>query len=356
MKRYRLSAFLLVATAVACAADVPRLVNAKLVTRSASAGLQKEVTQVLKESGPAWIAYSVAGVPGEHNMCCYTSRDGESGCNGCYLENEHGGAVVADKTGPVKLEGGSDLLVFLRANQGRIEQVRAFSADCPIDASGLSVYWLTDVRPSESVALLASLLDTSPSTDTDHSTAEGAIAAIAFHADPAADATLDRLVALDQPRRLRKQAAFWLGQARGDHGLQTLVNLMHHDPSDDLRAEFTFPLSQSKRSGAQEELIRVAREDRSAHVRGQALFWLAQKAGKKVQGVLSDAVANDPDADVKKKAVFAISQMPPDQGVPLLIQLAKTNRNPAVRKQAVFWLGQSHDPRALDFITEVLTK
>jgi HEAT repeat protein len=45
-----------------------------------------------------------------------------------------------------------------------------------------------------------------------------------------------------------------------------------------------------------------------------------------------------------------------DDAVPRLISLARTNKNPVVRKQAIFWLGQSHDPRALDFLEEILTK
>jgi HEAT repeat protein len=57
---------------------------------------------------------------------------------------------------------------------------------------------------------------------------------------------------------------------------------------------------------------------------------------------------------VKKKAVFALSQLPKEEGVPLLINVARTNQNPAVRKQAMFWLGQSKDPRAIDFFTQVL--
>jgi hypothetical protein len=40
----------------------------------------------------------------------------------------------------------------------------------------------------------------------------------------------------------------------------------------------------------------------------------------------------------------------------MLIQVAKTNRNPVVRKQAIFWLGQSHDPRALDYLEQILSK
>jgi HEAT repeat protein len=65
---------------------------------------------------------------------------------------------------------------------------------------------------------------------------------------------------------------------------------------------------------------------------------------------------NDPETSVKKQAVFALSQLPKSEGVPLLIELAKSNRNAVVRKQAIFWLGQSRDPRALDFLEEILTK
>jgi HEAT repeat protein len=68
------------------------------------------------------------------------------------------------------------------------------------------------------------------------------------------------------------------------------------------------------------------------------------------------AIENDPETEVKKKAVFALSQMHDEDAVPRLISLAKTNKNAVVRKQAIFWLGQSGDPRALDFLEEILTK
>jgi HEAT repeat protein len=91
-------------------------------------------------------------------------------------------------------------------------------------------------------------------------------------------------------------------------------------------------------------------------VRGQALFWLAQKAGQRASATSVDAIRNDPDTEVKKRAVFALSQLPKDDGVPKLIDVARTQKNPEVRKQAFFWLGQSQDPRALQFIEQVLAK
>jgi len=101
-------------------------------------------------------------------------------------------------------------------------------------------------------------------------------------------------------------------------------------------------------------LMRVAKSDGSPSVRGEAIFWLAQKAGKKAASAITDAIANDPETKVKERAVFALSQLPKDDGVPKLIEVARTNRNPSVRKQAIFWLGQSRDPRALEFFTEIL--
>ena len=112
----------------------------------------------------------------------------------------------------------------------------------------------------------------------------------------------------------------------------------------------------SSDASAESTLIRLARQDTSAKVRGDALFWLAQKAGQKAAGEITAAIEQDPETEVKRRAVFALSQLPKDEGVPLLIQVAKTNKNPVVRKQAMFWLGQSKDPRALDFFTEVLSK
>jgi hypothetical protein len=117
-----------------------------------------------------------------------------------------------------------------------------------------------------------------------------------------------------------------------------------------------FAISQHAGPEATDILIDEAKNNQSTHVREQALFWLAQRAGAKAAAAIVNAIVNDPDTGVKKKAVFALSQLPHDEGVPKLIEVAKTQRNPEVRKQAFFWLGQTHDPRALAYIEDVLTK
>ncbi len=334
------------------AAAPPEIVNAKLATRSASAGLAPAVEAALRATAaPQWIAWSVP-VERPQRMCCW-DRHGSHGdcCGGCRLEGEGGFSV--NRGEGVPLEADETGLVLLRGERGRVGRVRMFSRSCELDAGGLPVVWLTDVAPAESLRLLASYAG-ADRTETGKSVAEGALAAIAFHAGPAADDVLAGFTRPERPEPLRKQAAFWLGTARGRRGYEVLQRLMRQDPSDEVRAHVTFALGQSDVPEAVTEMIRAARHDQSGHVRGQALFWLAQKAGEKASSTIARAIDDDPDTEVKEKAVFALSQLPRDEGVPRLIEVARSNRNREVRKKAMFWLGQTNDPRALAFIEDVL--
>ncbi len=298
-----------------------RLVNAQTQTRAVTSGLEKEFRSLVKNQvEPAWIGYAVPVVEGNHHICCYSSEESRKPAS-------------------------------LRRGRCQLE-----SRDEGMNFNSLTVQWLTDVKPKESIDLLASFVgENEASTKAGRKQSESALAAIALHADPAADAALEKFVELKHPEDVRKNTAFWLGNLRGQKGYEILRRMVREDPSDKVREHCTFALHISKVPEAVNAMIDAARNDKSAHVRGQALFWLSQKAGDKAARAISDAIENDPETDVKKKAVFALSQLPKDQGVPKLIHAARDNRNREVRKDAMFWLGQSNDPRALTFFEEVLT-
>jgi hypothetical protein len=239
-------------------------------------------------TGPAWFGWGVT-TDRDRDMCCWDSDDGRC-CSGCRLEGGRWQGTTGSRDGTVKLEGDREMFVLLRAESGEITKLRTFSPDCALDAGGTTLHWLESARGSDSVAFLATLLQSEDSSRATRKLADQALSALAFHAEPkAADTLIDR-----------------------------------------------------------------ARRADSSHVRGQALFWLAQRAGDKAVQTISRALEEDPETEVKKKAVFALSQLPKDEGVPLLIQTARNNKNPAVRKQAFFWLGQSKDPRAITFFEQVL--
>jgi HEAT repeat protein len=340
------------------APEMPRVDNAKVETRAVAGSLDATFREITgKAEKPEWIGYDVEQVAGERSVCCGNYHDGE-GCGTCNLEKEHDGTNTTTRTeGTVKLEGARQLAVLFRLESKQVMRIRVASEDCTLDAGGLTFVWLTGVKPAESVALLETYVRAADfESHGDHGIGQGALTAIALHADASADRAFESFIKPEQREGLRRQAAFWMGAARGKAGFITLQRMAKSDPSSDVRAHVAFALSVSRETGAIDEMIRMARDDASAHVRGQALFWLAQKAGKKAVSTITGAIENDPDTDVKKKAVFALSQLPKDEGVPKLIEVAQTNRNREVRKQAMFWLGQSNDPRALQFFEKVLTQ
>jgi HEAT repeat protein len=269
-----------------------RISNAKLETRSAAQGIEREVQAVAVRGGVAWIGYSVpiavaSRLSFDNNSygACWLGGWGADG-------NSKTANELVSRGSRVRLEPPSELLVLARIENGEIVRVRAFTADCDVDAGGAAVVWFTDVGPDDSVAWLAMLADSSRAANRADRVAQSAMSAIAFHRTQAADRTL----------------------------------------------------------------VAMARDDANRRVRGQALFWLATRASREALSAITGAIENDPDTDVKKKAVFALSQMPKDEGVPRLIDVARTNKNVEVRKQAMFWLGQSNDPRAIRFFEEILLK
>lgn len=346
-------------TTKAQANAAPKTENAKIEQRAVAGDFAQTIDAWIREAAqPQWLAYAVPSISRDRQVCCGGQNWDDNGrCGPCRLEGSEHGSSINMRSDKVQLEGPRSMLVLLRSEARKLGKIRVVSDDCTIDAGGLQVLWLTKVNPAESVKYLEKLVTPQEFDEHGHDRlGRGALTAIALTDDTAADHSIAMFTAPDKPENLRKEAAFWAGEARGTTGFLLLKSLAKSDPSSEMRAHITFALSISRENGAVDEMIRMAHEDTSSHVRGQALFWLAQKAGKKAASTITGAIESDPDTEVKKKAVFALSQMPKDEGVPKLIEVAQSNRNLEVRKQAMFWLGQSNDPRALDFFEKILSK
>lgn len=279
------------------AAGQSNIQNGRLQERAAG-DLARTFQQLSVEAGPVWVAYSVPTHP-DWDSCCWDNRaTARNGCGGCSLEERKDVTIRSTDSAkrPVELEGSTSAVILYRIEQARLSKVRAFSESCRLDAGGRSVYWLTGVKPAESIALLKSLVQAG---------------------NKAAGADT-------KPHRLISDQMVAIAAHQAPEAVTTLIDLARRDPD--------------------------------SRVRGDALFWLAQRAGEKAAGTITDAILDDPDTKVKERAVFALSQLPRDEGVAKLIEVARTNRNARVRQQAVFWLGQSRDPRALAFFEEILLK
>ena len=324
-------ALCLLAAAVSLAAQPKLLVNAKLDTRSAASGLEPAFKALVSaQPQPAWIAYMVPSVRTFNLGCEYVNGNGFG------------------SSGIVHLEPPDHALILFRIENNTVDRIRSLSPDCQIDAGDVPFHWLTDVQPAQSVALLATFA-------TQHDLPyNNAMNAIATHADPAADQTLDRFLAPDQPQALRLRVVGWMGSSRGKHGLEVLKNLIASDSDLRVRERAVSALGNSREPEAMDLLIGIARNDKNAKLRAQAISDLGRKPAQKVIPTLTYAIDNDSDLDVQRRAISTLHGLPDGEGIPVLINIVKNTKSLEVRKQAMSTLRNSRDPRALSFFEDVL--
>jgi len=255
------SALLLLAAALPATAQPKLLVNGQVDTRDAAAGLQREFQSLLSAAPqPAWIGYAVPSVRSYNLGCDYVSPGGRTA------------------PGVVHLEPPDQAVMLFRILGGAVDRIRVLSPDCEIDAGGVAVHWLTGVRPAESVALLSTI------------DRNQAVMAIAMHADPSADTALESLVASTQPEAVRRRAAFWIGAARGRHGLDIVKLLLATDPSPAVRERAILGISGSREPETVDLLISAARQDREPRVRRQAMNAIGRSRDPRARAFLENVL------------------------------------------------------------------
>jgi hypothetical protein len=237
-------------------AQTPTVVNGALESRPLTLTVEREIAAISSRvQGPAWVGYSIP----------VNARDREAGCWA------FDGSTGRTRVGPLKLEGAETIYVLYRIEEGRVQRIRVASPECPLDAGGLTLHWLTGVRAADSVDWLAALATRNASARL----ARTATMAIALHSD--AQAT-ERLIALARDGangEVRGAALFWVAQRAGDKAAGTIIQALE-DPETEIRKKAVFALSQLPKDEGVPKLIEVARTHRDAAVRGQAMFWLGQ--------------------------------------------------------------------------------
>jgi hypothetical protein len=141
------------------------IANAKVDMRSAAQGVDRVVDSVAASRMPAWIGYRLAAAPGARRTC---------GGNGAR----------------VLLEPPSEFYVLARMEAGEIVRLRSFTPECDIDAGGLPLIWLTDLKPADGVAWLVRMARTSKDTNIKRA----AISALARAGDSSATKFFEELL------------------------------------------------------------------------------------------------------------------------------------------------------------------
>jgi hypothetical protein len=250
-------------------AQQPRIANANLQPQALSGSLDRAMRDLSSRTNePFWIGYAVPSANPESNSCCW-SNGGQMTCN---LEPGSTNTMnFTQNTGTLRLESGDVFFVLYRVEQGRVNRIRTFSEECPLDAGGRTVHWLTGVKPSESVAVLNTYAGAS-----ERKPADSALGALAMHADPTALDALIKLARGAASTHVRGQSLFWLAQRAGQKAVGTITDAINNDPETEVKRRAVFALSQLPKDEGVPLLIDVARKNANPAVRKQAIFWLGQ--------------------------------------------------------------------------------
>ena len=237
MRRVMMIGAVVMAVATA-GAQTPQIQNAQ-VKPQAVTSLSRDVAALASQATttPRWVAWQVPMIDGERNSCCYYSDDyNTGGIRGCRMEPQTGDGPykppqIANPTGPVRLEAGTQVTIFVRLVEKRIERLRALTDDCPVDAGGLDLHWLTGVSGADSVAWLKErAIDEKMDVDVKSKISNAAVRAIALHRDPSAVTTLIEF-ARSTPQTstatsVRREAMTGLGQSRDPRAIQFLQSII----------------------------------------------------------------------------------------------------------------------------------
>lgn len=205
-----------IAAILPLAAPPKLLINAQLDTRSASSGLEREFRALVSaQTQPAWIGYAVPATRTYSLGCEYVSPEGRTA------------------PGVIHLEPPDHAVILFRAESGTVSRIRVLSPDCEIDAGGLAVHWLEDVRPGESTALLKSFVIAGKSAtsfvkDRREPLREGAVHALSVSDEAGAVELLIELARKDENRQIRRQCVSALARSRDPRATAFFEDVLKH--------------------------------------------------------------------------------------------------------------------------------
>jgi tetratricopeptide (TPR) repeat protein len=217
-----------------------------------------------------------------------------------------------------------------------------------------AVFWLSQVPGEETVAALDSILQ-DPKSDPEIQ--EKAIFALSQHRSPRAGAILRAYAERnDRPSDLREKAIFWLGQRRSTENAQFLKDLYKKLNDNDLKEKVIFSLSQMGGTDNYRWLMDIALdESENIELRKKALFWAGQGRTVDVADLVS-LYDRTKDREMKDQLIFVYSQRREAAALDKLFAIGRNDPDRELRKKAIFWIGQSRDPRAAQFLQELINQ
>ena len=158
---------------------------------------------------------------------------------------------------------------------------------------------------------------------------------------------------------LRETAIFWVGQGEAPESFDFLNQIFESTQDSDVKESVVFAITQTNDPRLAAWLLaRVRDSSEDMEARERALFWYGQASEGDVDvAELLGLYQEVGDPELKEAVLFGLSQrLDEDAALEALIEIARTEEDSEVVENALFWLGQSEDPRAVEFLLEIIRR
>lgn len=163
-----------------------------------------------------WHSWETSAGSSGRRACCFHVRNGRAGTEGCRLGPGTGGLTIDDDCDPTS----DKLRVFVLVDNGKVAELRALSAACPVVAS-TPVHTLPDKDAQTSIDWLERYVRAGSGL------ADDAVTAIAMHDDaPALQALTAMIEDPARDRHIREQALFWLAQSNDENAFRYIDGIL----------------------------------------------------------------------------------------------------------------------------------
>lgn len=216
-----------------------------------------------------------------------------------------------------------------------------------------AVFWLSRVPTERAVTALDSILRYSQ----DREIQEKAIYALSRHESARAGEALREFVRRsDAAPAVRKHAIFWLGRRDEASSHAFLRELYPQLGDEELKKQVIYVLGRAERAENRQWVLDVALEPQeSIELRKTALFW----AGRRDDVGVADLVRlydGSRERAFRDQLIYVLARRKEAAAVDKLMAVARSDPDTDLRKKAVFWLGRSDDPRAAQFLMEIINR
>lgn len=173
--------------------------------------------------------------------------------------------------------------------------------------------------------------------------------------DVLADIAQDR----DRDPELRAHALFGLAQV-DDGRVAGIAAAIIRTPGEDhevMEGALMALVNSGDSAGARDALLEMARDpDLDEDFRTQALF-MAGHHGYVDPQTLKEIYNTTDSPDMKAQICHVLTQMDDDEAAfDVLFEIVQNEDDPEIRRDAVFWMGQFDDPRAAEYLLEIINE